>query len=297
MVASVTIEPLPQLFGAEVHGLVPELPLDEATLASLRRAFDEHSLLLVRDFDCDARFQDYLSQALIGNEAGVAGVLAGENPFYMHVSNKEERGGVPYGSLRFHTDMMWAEDAFRLISLYGLDVEQPAVPTQFISTHDAWDRLPEQLRARVAGLQAEHGREASGSRRQVDPDLLVASFPDEATVAMPVVHKHPRTGRTMLYLSEQMTHRIAGMDPEESEDLLEELFAHMAQPDAVVSHLWRKGDLVLWDNLALQHARPNVRLDGPARTLRKVYGPHPVPGASARPTFARAGDMPERKRA
>ena len=78
----------------------------------------------------------------------------------------------------------------------------------------------------------------------------------------------------MLYVSEQMTYRIGGLDSEESETLLEVLFNHLARDEAIVEHHWRKNDLVLWDNIALQHARPNVSTDGPARTLRKVFAPH-----------------------
>jgi hypothetical protein len=30
---------------------------------------------------------------------------------------------------------------------------------------------------------------------------------------------------------------------------------------------------VAWDNLAVQHARPNVAMDGPVRTLRRAVVP------------------------
>jgi alpha-ketoglutarate-dependent taurine dioxygenase len=58
--------------------------------------------------------------------------------------------------------------------------------------------------------------------------------------------------------------------------LLEALFEHLYAPeDKVLAHHWRTGDLVLWDNLALQHARPNVGIEGPTRTLRKTFAPPP----------------------
>jgi alpha-ketoglutarate-dependent taurine dioxygenase len=284
------IEPLGHSFGAEVQGLAPDVPLDPAALALLRRAFDSRGLLLIRDFACDMRFQDYLCQALIGNDDGVEQILAGKVARDFRVSNKEERGGAPFGSLGFHADMIWSEDAFRALSLYGLEVEQPAVPTHFVSMVEACKRLPEALRQRIEGLEVDHGREASEVRRNVDPDRLVASFDRQDFVRMPIIHRHARTGEPTLYVAEQLTHRIAGMDPEASEDLLEELFAHIAQPSEILSHEWRTGDLVVWDNLALQHARPNVRLDGPARTLRKAFGPHMIPGSSSKPQYTRAGE-------
>ena len=55
--------------------------------------------------------------------------------------------------------------------------------------------------------------------------------------------------------------------------VLEDVFAHLYDPAARLEHHWRNRDLVVWDNLAIQHARPNVVVEGPARTLRKVASP------------------------
>jgi taurine dioxygenase len=77
----------------------------------------------------------------------------------------------------------------------------------------------------------------------------------------------------LLYVSQQATIEILGLPPEENEALLDELFTHLYDPAFVLEHRWHEGDLVVWDNIAVQHARAAVRLDGPERTLRKVTGP------------------------
>ena len=86
-----------------------------------------------------------------------------------------------------------------------------------------------------------------------------------------------------------MTARVVEIDdPEESEALLQELFAHLYGPANTFEHAWRSGDLVAWDNLAVQHARGPVQQDGPTRTLRKVISPIPViAGMAETPKFAR----------
>ena len=102
--------------------------------------------------------------------------------------------------------------------------------------------------------------------------------------------EHPRTGKTVLYASQQMTSGIDGLAPDESEALLDELFAHLYRSDVVYEHEWRNHDLVAWDNIAVQHARPNVTLEGPVRTLRKVFAPIPPRTANpSKPKFATAG--------
>jgi taurine dioxygenase len=86
---------------------------------------------------------------------------------------------------------------------------------------------------------------------------------------------HPRTGRTLLYVSEQQTREIVELSPADSDGLLAELFAHLYSPANTLEHHWREGDLVAWDNLTIQHSRADVELHGPARTLRKVVVPPP----------------------
>ena len=86
-----------------------------------------------------------------------------------------------------------------------------------------------------------------------------------------------------------MTREVVELPPGESEELLEELFAHLYAPDLVYEHTWSDGDLVVFDNVALQHARGDVERDGPSRTLRKVIAPVPSDLSDAdRPTFANA---------
>src|SRR5207248_1449242 len=76
------------------------------------------------------------------------------------------------------------------------------------------------------------------------------------------------TGRPYLFVNENMTPLIIGLSPSESEALLEELYAALYVRDDVYEHAWHPGDLVLWDNLAVQHARGRVSAD--KRTLQRV---------------------------
>jgi taurine dioxygenase len=200
------------------------------------------------------------------------------------VSN-QEKGNAPFGRLLFHTDMMWAENAFQVISLYGVEVEEPTVPTLFVSATHAWTTMPADLRARVEGRFAIHGRE---SRTGGDGEVLVTTYGTEQTVRLPVGRSHPRTGQTILYVDQRSTYGIDAMTQADSDDLLAALHAHLYAPANVVEHHWLQGDLLLWDNLALQHGRPNVTVEGPARVLRKVYAPRPQMARSTAPQYSTA---------
>ena len=287
--AELKLRELSPAFGSEVAGLEPRVPLDEGTCRSLRKLFDDRGLLVFRDFHIDLAFQTYLSRMLVGEESQSNGAAAAVPLIEYYVSNKEPDAGVPFGRLLFHSDLMWREDAFQLLSLYGVEVHQPAVPTLFVSARHAWDTLPEDLRARVHGRFAVHSQDATYQRRSVDSDVVVSTFKAEETVKLPVGHRHRRTGQTLLYVCQQMTHGIADLAHEESEALLEALFDHLYARENIVEHHWRDGDLVLWDNLALQHARPNVTGEGPTRTLRKVFAPMVQMNRTEKPQFSLAG--------
>ena len=280
-------------FGAEIEGLDPRAPLDDEQRRVLRSAFDERGLLVFRGLDLDVREQAALAGMFIGQTGSAAGDAPEESEQAPPVketlvSNKEPGGNAPYGRLLFHSDMMWSDTPFQVLTLYGVDVEQPAVPTAFVSAGRAWDALPEDLRARVDGLHALHitGQQARGGYD--DEELLQPIREHAQSTTTAVGHPHPRTGRTMLYVSQMMTAAIVELPAEESEALLGELFAHLYDPAYVWEHEWCNGDLVAWDNLAIQHARSDVRIDGPARTLRKVVAPKPVLNRMEAPKFSKA---------
>ncbi|SDC89260.1 Taurine dioxygenase, alpha-ketoglutarate-dependent [Sphingomonas sp. YR710] len=284
------VRQLNPLFGAEVIGLEPKVPLDDRTLKTLREMFDKYSVLVFRDLQIDNVFQNYLSYALIGRDVPAPGAVGYRDPEHKaYISNKEATGIAPFGRLLYHSDMMWSDQPCQLLSLYGVDVEEPSQPTVFVSAAHAWKTLPADLRSRIEGRFAEHVHDNSYQRAGGDANVMTAKFADDDKVRLPIGHRHPRTGQMLLYVCQQMTSGIADMPAAESEALLEELFQHLYAPENVFEHHWHKGDLVIWDNLALQHARPNVMADGPARTLRKTFAPMPAMPKIKQPEFSLAG--------
>jgi alpha-ketoglutarate-dependent taurine dioxygenase len=284
--AQLEVRKLTPGFGAEVKGLDPHEPFDDDTRRALRQLFDEHGLLVFPGLDITWDEQAKIADTMIGEQRPIAGTDKGDlGDFY--VSNKEPGGNAPFGRLLFHCDMMWHPAPFQVLSLYGAEVGQPAVPTAFTSAAATWDRLPAELKARVEGLHAVHntGQQARGGD---DDDLLKPQRRQEQMTTTLVGAPHPRTGRTILYISQMNTSEIVELPADESEALLEELFGYLYDPAHLYEHPWQQGDLALWDNLAIQHSRPNVALDGPARTLRKVVSPVPNIAAES-PTFAAMG--------
>jgi alpha-ketoglutarate-dependent taurine dioxygenase len=270
-------------FGAEVHGLDPTHKLDADGVRELRALFDEHAILVFRDIELDRPYQQYLAELVYGTDPAeldddhLARNAEQQGTFY--ISNKIEGAAAPYGVLLYHADSMWSDHPFHVISLWGEEVEPPVPPTYFASTVHATRTLPAGLRARLEGLEAVHvpGPESFKHRKLDDTGgtLVMPKRDKEYSVVRPVLSRHPRTGAEFVYASQQMTSHFVGMEPEASEALLEEVFAHLYAPGNTLQHEWRQHDLVMWDNLAAQHARPEVERQASVRTLRKVGWPLP----------------------
>jgi alpha-ketoglutarate-dependent taurine dioxygenase len=258
-------------FGAEVKGLTSASTLDAAECQLLCDAFDQRGVLVFRDLEIEQPFQMALVDLLIrtARDFRIAPPLATSDNLY--VSNRKAGAASPFGRLLFHADGMWAETPYKSVSLFAEHIEQPSVPTTFASTANAWVTLPADLRARVEGLHAVHT--AGQHQQDDDPDVLVSLPENPKSTTKPIAFTHPRTGQTLLFVSEQVTHEIVGMPQDEADQLLKELFAHLYSPANVITHEWRTGDLAVWDNLSVQHGRPAVKAEGLERTLRRYAAP------------------------
>jgi taurine dioxygenase len=270
-------------FGAAIEGWSPGADLDDTTVSQLRATFDEYQVLVFRNVDVPPDAHQYLCGLLVGDAAPTsrASAVANTHLYTTRISNKDEDGNAPYGRLLFHADGMWSESPQELLSLYGEKIEPPSVPTVFASAVRAWERLSGELRGRVNGRRAVH---ATGQRDRGGYDvgeLLQAQRTAERSRSTPIPETHPRTGKPILYVSQMMTTEIEGLPSDESEHLLDELFDVLYASENSFEHDWRKGDLVVWDNLAVQHARGAVAQQGPERSLRKVTAPRPDAGLRA----------------
>jgi len=126
----------------------------------------------------------------------------------------------------------------------------------------AYENVPADLKRRLAGAMGMQGQQYGVGRR------IDITLPLESThhCAQPIFVTNPGSGRKALYVASQNSMWIDGMDRDESEVLLQQLFAIAEDPAIIYEHVWRPGDLVMWDNLACLHAR----VDWPSEQRRRL---------------------------
>lgn len=249
--------------GAEVTGVDLCSSLSEQIVSSIRQAWLEHMVLRFRG--------QSLSDPQLLAFSRRFGELdpPGPNPYgrpylaahpEMNVISNIREGGAPIGGLGdgeaiWHADMTYVEKPPMAAMLYALEVPPSGGDTYWANMALAYETLPGELKPRIAGRRAVHDAtyNSAGERRRGYAEV---TDPRQAPGARhPLVRIHPETGRKCLFLGRRRNSAIEGLPLEESEALLDRLWAHATQERFTFRQQWRAGDLVLWDNRCTLHRR------------------------------------------
>ena len=241
-------------FGMEID-IRLEWPLPEGFEERLVELFDRHKLLVFRNQALPESDQVKLLENF--------GRVLGSHGEYREISTD---GGLGAGPLTWHSDLAFTEEPFKVISLHAVAVNDGQSYTDFVNGVDTAANLPATLAAKVAGREAMTMIAPIQTHRTVGYD----SSQDMPHQVRPVIIPHPRTGEPVLYISDMQTTRIIDMDREESDATLDALFAELYRDDRIYRHRWNNGDIVIWDNIALQHARGDLAGMSPRKLQRVV---------------------------
>jgi taurine dioxygenase len=260
---AVTVTPLTPAVGAEI-GNVDLTALSAQDFAEIEQAWHRYSVLLFRNQHLSDDDLLAFSRRLgeldppPNQEHGRQSPL-GYPDIYV-VSNVLDAKGDPIGALGageavWHTDMSYLDLPPDASMLYALEIPPTGGNTYFCGMQAVWKALPQALKAKIGSRRIKHdGTYNSGGfvRKGVtptdDPHLAPGAW-------HPAACAHPVTGEPALYLGRRRNSYVEGLDPDQSNALLDELWAFAEQPAFVYGHRWRVGDLVLWDNRCTMHRR------------------------------------------
>ncbi len=280
---TIDVLPLSDALGAEIRGvdLKGRLTVDE--IGQIRGALLHHKVILFRRQNLSD--DDHLRFARLFGELQVvrtATHLIGEDQHIMHVANRPvdgKPGILPDGEMQFHSDQCYYERPCMATTLYALEVPSKGGNTHFLNMEKAYRALPDEEKSDLERLDVLNVYDYDGNPTVKGADL----DPDAPRFVHPLVIVHAETRERLLYANRLMTIHVVGLEREESDRILHRVFDHAEQPRFMYEHVWRPGDLVMWDNLATLHARTDF---DPAETriLRRVAikGPRPAGVGGAR---------------
>ena len=271
--AKVTVRPTGAALGADIEGVDLAKPLRPETVAAIKAAWLDHLVIRIRGqsisdeqlmaFSAHFGELDWAPIAaqkhkVTGEDRWVEQALEGRQ--YVAIISNVIEDGKAIGALGayesiWHTDMSYNPEPPCASALYALEIPPSGGDTGFANMYRAWETLPDELKQRVEGLVCRHdaSRNSAGELRRGFKEV---TDPRETPGAdHPIVRTHPETGRKALFLGRRRNAYIQGLELEESERLLDALWAHATKDEFSWYQVWRVGDLVLWDNRAVMHRR------------------------------------------
>lgn len=268
--------PLSPTIGVEVRGLDLRRPMSAGTAARLDRMFYDNMVLLFRGQDLSE--DQFLAFGANFGPLGKRARPAERRPegtnyntdAVMLVSNVRQnpdaKGYLHDGEFWWHTDTSHRAVPHKATILHALEIPSRGGNTRFASMYAAYDSLPAALKRRIDGLHAMQVYDYALTEK-VD---ISNGYEQYAHARHPVAITHPFTGRRALYVNRLTTAFIEGMTQAESDALLETLVDHAeSESNHYYEHVWRVGDVVMWDNLASIHARTDFPKDE-RRILRRI---------------------------
>jgi taurine dioxygenase len=260
--------------GAEITGLDVAGAISDETFGAIEDAFNRYAVVVIRDQNPSreefAAFSKRFGAPQVNVRQKVKFVdfqerIRSEIPEVSLISNVIENG-KPVGSQDagryWHSDLCYLQRPSKATLLHALEVpEKDGVvlgATRFADVAAAYDALSEELKTRLDGLTAANSFRAMWKRKAVDfgkrqllSDDELSAYPEDAV--HPIARTHPITGRKCLFVCDGYTSHIVGLAEQESDELLENLYAHIVKRGFQYRHEWRQGDLLMWDNCTVQH--------------------------------------------
>jgi taurine dioxygenase len=269
--AQFQVVPMAAPLGAEIRGIDLKR-LDDATFKALHETWLNHVLVVFRGQSMAAedlvhlirRFgtpvtSSNLHQRSLDERAGNR--LYHLPPEVTIVSNVREGdqsiGILGDGEVVWHSDFSFKErpTAARMLVAMEVPPRDLGGNTFFLSCYAAYDALPADMKQRISGMtvkQADIIDTAMKLRPGASLDADIRTVPGPSH---PVISTHPETGHNMLFLGRRHGAYVNGCSLEESEALLNQLWAHCTRPRFWYEHRWSMGDVVVWDNRATLHRR------------------------------------------
>jgi alpha-ketoglutarate-dependent 2,4-dichlorophenoxyacetate dioxygenase len=255
------VTPLGPGFAAELRGVtLADVASDDAAYAATRAAFEQHSVLVLRNQEVTDEIQLAFSRRFGPPEVTKVG-SEGTGSHFVILSTIDPDGKVVPAdhrmAMRAKANQLWHTDSsFKHVPALTSILSARIIPaqggeTEFASTRLAFERLDADMRSQLQHSFAWH--DYAHSRGQIAPGLAT---PEERAVLPPqcwrMVWTNPVNGRGALYLASH-AFAVEGMEAAAGKNLIDELTSAATAPGTTYLHGWRKGDVVMWDNRATMH--------------------------------------------
>jgi taurine dioxygenase len=261
-VGEIKVDQLTCAIGAELSNVnlgvasrSPEL------IAEIRALLLKHKVLFFRDQDIDRaehvafarHFGELEDHPVAGSDP--------DHPGLVRIYKTPDKPNDRYEN-SWHADATWREKPPMGCVLRCVECPDVGGDTMWANMAVAYEKLPDHVKAQIAGLRARHSIEASfGAAMPIENrHALKAQYPD---AEHPVVRTHPETGEKILFVNAFTTHftnyhtaeniRFGQDYSPGASQLLNYLISQAFIPEYQVRWRWKRNSMAFWDNRSTQH--------------------------------------------
>lgn len=243
------VEPQTPTIGATISGLDLKEPLRDEVISGLRAALVQWKVIFFRDQHLSE--EEHIRFASRFGELEVHPLTPADQPrpeILRIVHDRDNKGTENF----WHSDVTWRPEPSLGSILRAVEIPEVGGDTLWANMEEAYSDLPDDLKEKLDGLQAEHNflRAFGHVIPEEQHEKIREKYPLQHH---PVVRTHPESGRKSLYVNIAFTDRILGMESKESDKLLEILQNTANRPEYQVRLKWQPGTIAFWDNRASQH--------------------------------------------
>ena len=246
------VEPLDASFGA----IVTDLKLTELGAREFEKLYDtwlEYALLIFPSQFLNNDEQIAFAKRFGDLEFDLASISNVDKSGHAHFDPNEDWVKSIKGNMGWHCDSTYMPVQAKGAVFTAHTVPSSGGETGWADMRSAYDNLDKKIQKKISGLSAYHSLWYSQSKLGHKPKAGAGyGFHELDPPLRPLVKVHPETGRRSLVIGRH-AYGIPGMDPKESEKLLENLVDFACQPPRIYHHTWTEGDAVVWDNRRLLH--------------------------------------------
>src|SRR5262245_44052737 len=237
------ITPRTPAIGAEVSGVDVAEPLDDATIAELRRALLDHLVIFLRGQEITD--EQHLAFALRFGPLSVPPLATKyqERPTVTVLDQVSPKGE---GAQERHSNNTFMPTPPMGSILRAVQLPAVGGDTCFSNMYAAYEALSPAMRPLVDGLRAVHDiskpmrKALAAGHTTLDLAEMQQRWPP---IEHPVVVTHPETSRRALFVNRNSTTHILGLSERENDALLPFLFDHVRSPEFQCRFHWDVGSM------------------------------------------------------
>ena len=233
--------------------------IDKVSASQIKETLNQYGVIYIKKQNINSETYQIFAKSF-GELVAYPRLQGIENyPFINAIVRKPEDKSLTFGGSFFHNDNPYSgKDRPRYTALYGIEIPTGQGNTIFSSGFNAYEKLSKDIKEKIKNATGVFSSEGPIAITRIEREKEMGI---KSATKMEAEHPIVQTvnGKKSLYISPGHLIKIKNVEEKESEKLKRYLIDHVNKDEFIFSYEWNKGDVILWDNLAVMHKASEIK--------------------------------------